>query len=709
MDKLNNITNTKAAITTAEPVKTEKDKKQKVSLKERKFSSKEVCSIAAATAITAAFLGGQILSGRARARFRFANAEKNRLAEGVKALREQIRGVTEDNVLLNNTNKDLRKEISTLSAKLKDIIEGDLSPKDIRENIYQTLRVKIFGENLDYDIANPPVVGRGNFKVFEDAVDLPAVQKTSNRADAISLDIPQIGVDGRFEFSMPKTSEVKVTHMPTKDFSPVYNSQTGVTESYADSVRWNADKIARDILQNFYDGHGQTLDGVRFSFVPNGRKVKVRISGDSTYTVDKAIYIGESTKRDDAKAAGNFGEGLKMCALKLLKDYDIGNMKVASDNWELTFSLQNTALTDKRVLSYTLEKADKYNGNYVEFETDNMELLQSLRNTINRFYHRSNEHFRCPDFENDVLGVKILPTDEVGGIYIAGQRFEFENSYDGLKGVSIFFKEKPDPTYMDVSRDRTSLQDYNFNFLGLHYGRENAMPLDEQVKLLSSLQKYWSKSKPPGAMDYFVEGMVSRMKDRVHIKFPDKYVAYSPASPDIVLELQLAGYTICKEDFTKLGMKSIKDLYGDARAHEPLVPNDVQAKKIMILKEAIKNLSPALEDKHFTPEELDTKIYLFDRTSTKENKIFEDTCAEAIIDNGTSKGFWLDKTFLDNSSLSELLETALHELSHKVGGDESAEFSYKLTNVNRDTITHILNDVVAKENIQALSRIWDEL
>ena len=59
--------------------------------------------------------------------------------------------------------------------------------------------------------------------------------------------------------------------------------------------------------------------------------------------------------------------------------------------------------------------------------------------------------------------------------------------------------------------------------------------------------------------------------------------------------------------------------------------------------------------------------------------------------------------------MSELLETALHELSRKVGGDESAEFSYKLTNVNRDTITHILNDVVAKENIQALSRIWDEL
>ena len=716
--KINSITNTNIyPVFTADNQKfitenlfnKEKNKDKKINFKDRKFSSGEVCTLVAATALSAAFIGGQLFSGRSR-RFRFDIMERNNLTTALNEARGKITELTGENTTINAANKSLRKEVRKLSDKLKDLIDGDLSPKDVRENIYQTLKAKINGGKLEYDPVTPPIVGKGNFKVSDDALDLPVHHGTSNRANMRNLDIPQIGPDGHFEFALPTSSEVKITHMPTKNFSPIYNSQTGVTESYADSVRWNADKIARDILQNFYDGHGQTLDGVRFSFTPNGNKVKVRISGDSTYTVDKAIYIGESTKRDDAKAAGNFGEGLKMCALKLLKDYDIGNMKVASDNWKLTFSLQNTALTDKRVLSYSLEKADKYNGNYIEFETADRNILNSIRNGINKFYHSSNEHFRCPDFENNVLGIKILPDDEKGGIYIAGQRFEFNNSYDGLKGASIFLKEKPNSSFLDVSRDRTSINNYNLSSLGLWYSCDFAMPVNEQLKLLSSLQKYWTKNDGDARpLDAFLDGLLRGLNGKVHIKFPDNCIAYSPASEDVVADLMLAGYQVCKEDFAKLGMKTIKDVMGEVRAHNPVIPNEVQTKKIMLLKEAINNLSTVLEGKHFTADELDTKIYLFDRTAGSESKMYANTRAEAIIDNRTSKGFWLDKTVLDNSSLSDILETALHELSHKAGGDETAEFSYKLTNVNRDAIAHILDNAEAREQIHALSRIWEEL
>ena len=83
--------------------------------------------------------------------------------------------------------------------------------------------------------------------------------------------------------------------------------------------------------------------------------------------------------------------------------------------------------------------------------------------------------------------------------------------------------------------------------------------------------------------------------------------------------------------------------------------------------------------------------------------------AEAIIDRGTSKGFWIDKDYLNNSKLSDILETALHELSHKAGGDETAEFSYKLTDVNSDAIGQILTDIQTRNKLQALNRLWDEI
>ena len=575
---------------------------------------------------------------------------------------------------------------------------------------------KIEKGDYGYDIAQPPVTGKGGAKIYDDAIPLPSAVGTSNRAGIRELQIPEISPDGRFTYELPMSDEVKITHMKSVDFKPVKSQPTNISESYADAVKWDNDKIARDILQNFYDGHGQTLDGVRLHFEPAGTgKYKVRIEGKSTYTPDKAVYIGESTKRNDAKAAGNYGEGLKMATLKLLKDGGAQDVKIASDNWKVTYSLDKGNLSDKRVLSYSLDKTDKYNGNYIEFETSDKELLTSLRSSLNRFYSSGNTHFKCPDFENEIIGIKNLPKGEKGGIYIAGQRFEFDGKYDGLDDIVIFIKEKPPVDVLDPSRDRTSLNTSNLEKIAQWLARDERMSNDYKVKLLKSLENYWDKkdyfSELP--MDNFIERFLgytnwSSDKSQLHIKFPEKYVAYSNASQDVVTDLKMNGYKVCKSDFENLGMPTIRDILGDARAHDVVIPNDIQKKKILILKEALNILSPSLKDKHFTADELDTKIYLFDRTSAKDSKMYSDCNAEAITDKGVSKGFWIDKSYLDRSSFSEVLETALHELSHKAGGDESAEFSYKLTNVNKDAIGQLINDIYARHEMQALNNLWDK-
>ena len=546
---------------------------------------------------------------------------------------------------------------------------------------------------------------------------MPSAVGTQNRAGIGELQIPEISSDGRFVYELPMSDEVKITHMQSVDFKPVKSQPTNISESYADSVKWDNDKIARDVLQNFYDGHGQTLDGVRLHFEPAGTgKYKVRIEGKSTYTPDKAVYIGESTKRNDAKAAGNYGEGLKMATLKLLKDGGAQDVKIASDNWKVTYSLTEGNLSDKRVLSYSLDKTDKYNGNYIEFETSDKELLTSLRSSLNRFYSSGNTHFKCPDFENEIIGIKNLPKGEKGGIYIAGQRFEFDGKYDGLDDIAIFIKEKPPVSVLDPSRDRTSLNTSNIEEIAKWLAKDERMSNDDKVKLLKSLENYWDEkdyvSKHP--MDDFIVRFLawtnwSSDKSHLHIKFPEKYVAYSNASEDVVVDLIINGYKVCKSVFDKLGMPTIRDLLGDARAHDVVIPNEVQKKKILILKEALNKLSPSLKDKHFTADELNTKIYLFDRTSAKDSKMYSNCNAEAITDKGVSKGFWIDKSYLDRSSFSEALETALHELSHKAGGDESAVFSYKLTNVNKDTIGQLMNDIQARSELQALNNLWNSL
>lgn len=710
---------------------------------ESSTDKKKVGGLVLATALAAATLGGAVVNHKwksAEKAIRMSEeAIRNSMKKGYEAdiarlrnnynelldsapyqenrsLKQQIENVNSVNEKLKEVNQKLRQNVQETKDRLADIFEGDLTPKQVREETLERAKKAINEGDYGYDIANPPVTGKGGHVVSENAIPMPTQVGTANRAGMIDLNIPEISADGRFSFELPTSSEMKISNMPSQDFKP-QKCQTSISESYADSVQWNNDKIARDIMQNFYDGHGQTLDGVKLNFVPTANgKYRVRIEGKSTYTPDKAVYIGESTKRNNAKAAGNYGEGLKMSVLKLLKDSGAKDVKIASDNWQLVYKLEEGNLSDKRVLAYSLDKVDKYNGNFMEFEISDKGLLESLRKSINRFYHSNNPDFKCPDFENHVLGVKLLPNGQKGGIYIAGQRFEYDGSFDGLNGVSLFLKEKPPLGVLDISRDRVSLNKSNLGEIAQWIGKSNEMSVTEKANLLKALEPYWDKvswnSETP--MHEFVADLIRGTQrydvdKKLAIKFPEKYVAYSPATDDVVLGLRRNGYTVCQDRFADIGMQTIKDLLGDARAHDVVIPNEIQKKKILILKEALRKLAPSLEGEHFAPEELNSKIYMFDRLSGRDRRLHSDALAEAIVDNGVSKGFWIDKNYLDTANFSEVLETALHELSHKVGGDESAEFSYKLTNVNKKAIGQLLDDAQARNEIQALASIWNSL
>ena len=633
----------------------------------------------------------------------------------VKAELEDLKAVYEAST---GSESALRRVTAELREKFTELVESDLSPKEIREQIFARMQALVDAP-ISYNVMEPPITGKG-VKVFADAIELPT-PGTTNRANMQPLNIPEFSPTGEFRFKLPK-GEMRTSHMPSKDFTPVRNQPTTISIGYADSVNWDNDKVARDILQNFYDGHGQTLDGVQIEIVNVAPgKHRVRISGDSTYTVDKALFIGESTKREDARSAGNYGEGLKMAVLKLLKSGGANSVRVGSDNWKLTYELANSELTDKQILSYSIDKVERLDGNFLEFETTDRDLLTKIRETINRFYHSGNEHFKAPGFENDLLGVKTdLGPNDKGGIYIAGQRFEFERGYSNFDNSSLFIKEKPDSSTLDVSRDRVSLSTYDLGSLGswvATYGSSyKGIPTEDGVALISSLKKYWGKvykNNEEKGLDVFLRRFIDtfviiKNKD-VHIKFPEKCVAYSPASPDVILDLEAKGYIICKDEFAQLGMPTIRELMGDARAHDVVKPTEIQEKKLKILKEAIRILGRNMEGKHFSAEEIDTKIFIFDAKSAKDAKLYSDTRAEAIIDAGTTKGFWIDKEYLDNGNFSDILETCLHELSHKAGGDETAAFSYQLTRVNADAIDALINNVPALHEIQALTKLWEGL
>ncbi len=666
-----------------------------------------------ATALAAATISGSIVHGKMNRR--------------LKPLNRQINNLRKEIINLGELNRTLKEQTRKIKAKFEEVFTDDFLPEQIQAKLKHNLTSSVNSFELSYDPMTPPVTGK-RIRVYEDAIDLPPRKSTTNRSEIKQLDIPEIRVDGSFEYLIPKTSAIRTTQVDSIDFTPRINHLTNISEGYADSVAWNNDKIARDILQNFFDGHGQTLDGVRIKFTPTvDGKYKIRIEGDSQYTADKAIFIGESTKRDYAHAAGNYGEGLKIASLKLLKDKGADCVKVGSDNWNLTFKLAKDDISSKRVMAFDLDKVPKQNGNFIEFKTNDKKLLYTIRTSINRFYHSGNTDFRCPDFENDKMGIKLLKQKrpvqgdfrleygdaEKGCIYIAGQRYEFDGSFDGLQGGIIFIKECPPKSVLDPSRDRTSLNKSDLEkIMGWVY---ESMSKEEKMNFINIMEPLWKQmdynEKTPIKIMFetFLRKIKYDCNDIIHINFPkERYVAYSMASNDVVRNLESKSYLVCDSGFSELGMQTISELIGNARAHEVVDPNAKEIKKIKILKEMLKKLSLNLEGKHFTPEELDTKIYLFDKNSKAEKKMYGNVRAEAITDFGTSKGFWIDRTYLREGSFGEILETALHELSHKAGGDESVEFSYKLTDVNKEVLKQLNDDPETRSTMNILNKLWKE-
>ena len=185
--------------------------------------------------------------------------------------------------------------------------------------------------HLNYDVQNPPSLIPQKQEIIFDKVFAEIKTGTTNRSTMEELKIPEV-VEGReLNFELPMSNEAKITHCESSDFQEVFNSKTTFHEDYAKSLNWDNDKIARDFLQNFYDGHGQTLDGVKFAINPIGNgKYKVRIEGKTTYSADKALYIGCSTKVENANAAGNYGEGLKMASLKMMVEKGAKDVKIST-------------------------------------------------------------------------------------------------------------------------------------------------------------------------------------------------------------------------------------------------------------------------------------------------------------------------------------------------------------------------------------------
>ena len=378
----------------------------------------------------------------------------------------------------------------------------------------------------------------------------------------------------------------------------------------------------------------------------------------------------------------------------------------------------------------TLTKVPEQNGNAIEFNTSDKNLVLRLIDSLNWFESPYNKDFQNLDFDNGIFGLKILPDKEKGNLYLT-QRFEYEesDSWDNsIQNADLIFRKKPEGSIFSVSRDRTYLNEYDIEKISENMVDEFSD--DEILDLIIKLDSIWKSPKRNDAMTKIAAALASEASSReIGIDFKDKkFVAVPKFTGEKDLEfLSLLGYTPVNMAMRYL-VPTLEEINTTMSTHIPVEPTENEIKKMILLTEATKliqsstskqigldtgrafakNIPPYSEEyiikgnkedlffirqlqqlkkdyvssELFSEEDCEQPVFLFDKT--KEGKL-DNSVAHAItgydkeLQTTMYQGHWIDRNYLNSGNFYKLLATYLHEINHQHGGDGSSEFTYALT------------------------------
>lgn len=612
--------------------------------------------------------------------------------------------------LRTETPVDIKAYEAQMREKMADRITYD--PIEAAELIEraeknQSLRNEMFGNDYVPDKIN-------------------SFEKLPKKAPVAVTPLPEAGKlmrelrnTGHVKLSIPNEGGVKVKPYdavihPEDDYRLNVTQDAGIKIRYGTKLQWSNFKIARDLLQNYYDGHGHTLEGVNIEVNKTADgKYKIKISGESSWDYSHLDQMGSSTKHDPLDAGG-YGEGTRAVAVSLLSKADITNVKYASGDWAMTYGRSSDDLKSAYMTQTLSKNSEKVKGSTVEFETENADIAHKLLEAKDYFNHPHNPDFKNLDFENEFFGFKLKDDGAKGNIYLI-QRYETDGeSNNGLRGATIVFKTQPNhPTLVGKSGgeqfelgtgvDRAQIPSYDVNRILSRYVK--TMTDEELTQTISSMEKFWGESgtEKDRLNDMYVPFVREAHRRGLGIDFKDTHYVYldkpSTSSYDMAKNL---GYKIANNSMKDVGMQSFNAKDESKLPHQP---TEEQSKEIRLLEEGVRILQECTD--------LSTKDLLNSDEVNKPTYMFSEgdhgTGAEAIIEGGEYQGHWMRDSHLLLQNYVGNLATFLHEISHKSGGDESKVFSRQLTKLQSHITNAIMHNPNAFKKIQTLSKMFDEV
>jgi len=465
------------------------------------------------------------------------------------------------------------------------------------------------------------------------------------------------------------------------------------------NVPWDTEKTARDVWQNFFDGQGGTLDGVR-STTQEGQ---VTVSGDSEYDYSHLLHMGGGTKSsEDPSTVGGYREGAKVAALMMLTKMGATQVVHESGDWRLTYYLDDVSDYTNgdqpaKGLYARIEKAKHQQGSRFRADFADPKIAKEFVAARDLFYHKDNPDFQDPTYNNTEVGGFKIHVGHKGNVYEGGQRRGFKKYGDpkgdsyAVEDVTIWTRGK----VFDPDRDRNAVDKYQVKRQMLD-GIVRAMSVDDIRNTVAQNPDFWHKSETLGTGSDLLSEMANVYKythkgEPMH--FPSEYIASDITTMNFRAELEKAGYIICNSSMSNFGMPTASEAYAKMQEHHKLEPSEAEQERITLLQD-------------FTREivKLDSPpIWLFSKTNEKS----------IVHGQHTPDFLWISQEAI-HGEFSDALETYLHEIAHGNGRGHDTQFAYTLdSHVQKamQALTRTITDPTSAEaqRVKNIMQQWEEI
>lgn len=315
-------------------------------------------------------------------------------------------------------------------------------------------------------------------------------------------------------------------------------------------VRWSRETVARDIVQNFFD---ETADFRKVSVEVDaaGRTVKVR--GPSRFDLDYLRYLGATTKQAPARrTAGGFGEGFKICALILLRDYGC-EVVAGSGAWEIRPFLRPMRLG--RELCYEirrLARGAEFPGSFVRLAGVDPALRAAFAGAKDLFRHRDNPRLAHPIYEDRKKGIAIYTAHNGyrGDLFYRRQHRGYLRFSRG-DGLTFAYDDRLD--VLEGDRDRRDLR----AAAPLIAALARTLPDEVLERLIRHLRVYWQ------AGNGILRLLLTQARERgLKLQFPPRWLARVRLGYHLEQYAERRGYRLAGMAFGALGMPTVAQVLG---------------------------------------------------------------------------------------------------------------------------------------------------